>query len=212
LINTIWDIPLFFFAKSEEELGTLPSLPLEASGKVRVISSTPNWGSTEILNSFLLAFQSAHNTIYITQSYFIPNDRVRSALIDASHRGVDVKIILPQNPDVLLVKSATEMFYEELLEGGVRIFEWKGTMLHAKTIVIDGIHSTIASSNIDNRSFLLSYECNVIVYDEGFGDAMEKTFEEDLMNCEEITLENRGNRSWWEHLRNILLIPIISQL
>lgn len=213
LINLILDIPFSLFTRSEAlEAKTLHPLPLKAHGEVRIISSTPNWGSTEILDAFLLAFKAARTSIHITQSYFIPNDRVRDALIDASRKGVEVKIILPQNPDAPLVKSAAELSYEELLEAGIRIFERTGTMIHAKTAVIDGIWSTIGSCNIDNRSFLLNYECNVAVYDKLFGNAMEVIFEEDLADCEEITLEVWKKRSWWKRLRNKLLIPFAKQL
>ena len=214
LINIILDIPFSLFSgpQAAAEKESLHSLSLETSGEVRIISSTPNWGSTEILDAFLLAFKAARKSIHITQSYFIPNGRVQDALIDASRRGLEVKIILPQKPDVLLVKSAAELSYEELLEGGVRIFERTGTMLHTKTIVIDGIWSSIGSCNIDDRSFLLNYECNAVVYGRDFGNAMEEMFEEDLVDCEEITLERWGKRSWLKRLRNKLLIPFAKQL
>jgi len=214
LINIILDIPFSLFSGSQvtAETELLHSLSLKVSGEVRIISSTPNWGSTEIFDAFLLAFKAAKKSIYITQSYFIPNSRVQEALIDASLRGVEVKIILPQKPDVLLVKSAAELSYEELLEGGIRIFERKGTMLHTKTIVIDGIWSSIGSCNIDDRSFFLSYECNAVVYGRVFGNAMEEMFEEDLIDCEEITLERWRKRSWWKRLRNKLLILFAKQL
>lgn len=213
LINIIWDIPFSFFSRQEEaENGSPHPLPLEESGAVRIISSNPNWGSTEIFDAFLLALKSARNSVYITQSYFIPNNRIRDALIDASRSGVDVRIILPKHPDVPLVKSSSELYYEELLEGGIRIFERGGSMLHAKTMVIDGIWSTIGSCNIDDRSFLLSYECNAIVYDRSFSDAMEKMFAEDLVDCEEITLERWRKRPWWKRLRNKLIVPFARQL
>jgi len=212
LIGTIWDKPFSLFIASEKEPVTPPPFPWEAGGSVRVMSCTPNWGSTEILDAFLLAFQSAKKTIHITQSYFIPNNRVRNAFIDAAQRGVEVKIILPQHYDVRLMKSAAELSYQELLEGGVRIFERKGTMLHTKAMVIDGIWSNMGSCNIDDRSFLLSYECNVAIYDEQFGMAMEEMFMEDLADCIEITLESWEKRSWWKRFKIKLLTPIIKQL
>ena len=86
------------------------------------------------------------------------------------------------------------------------------TMLHTKTIVIDGIWSSIGSCNIDDRSFLLNYECNAVVYGRFFGNAMEEMFEEDLVDCEEIALERWRKRSWWKRLRNKLLIPFTKQL
>jgi cardiolipin synthase len=213
LVNIIWDIPFSFFNNQEEtENGLQHPLFTETAGAVRIVSSTPNWGSTEMLDAFLLALASARETIYITQSYFIPNDMIRDALIDASGRGVDVQIILPQHPDVPLVKSSSELSYEKLLEGGVRIFERRGSMLHSKTMVIDGVWSTIGSCNIDDRSFLLNYECNAIVYDRSFGEGMEKMFADDLLDCEEITLDRWKERPWWKTVKNKLLIPFAPQL
>jgi len=212
LLGIIWDIPFFFFRESENGLATLRPFTFETGGSVRVMSSTPNWGSTEILDALLFALESARKTIHITQSYFIPNNRVRNTLVAAAQRGVEVTIILPEHSDVRLAKSASEMFYEELLEGGVRIFERQGTMIHTKTMVIDGIWSALGSSNIDDRSFLLNYECNVSVYEEEFGMAMEKMFIQDIADCKEIILENWKKRSWWKRFRIKLLTPFIKQL
>lgn len=86
------------------------------------------------------------------------------------------------------------------------------TLLHTKAMVIDGIWSTLGSCNIDDRSFFLSYECNVAIYDEEFGVAMEKMFTEDLADCKEITLERWKKRSFWKRFKIKLLTPIIKQL
>ncbi|GAF73700.1 unnamed protein product [marine sediment metagenome] len=212
LINILWDIPLSLFAKSGKEQEKPLPCKLESGSAVRVISSTPNWGSTDILEAFLLAFQSAEKTIHITQTYFIPNSRIRNALIDASKRGVDVKIILPGQTDVKLAKSAAEMSYQELLEGGIRLFEREGSMLHTKAMVIDSIWSSLGSCNIDDRSFILNYECNLNVYNEEFGKSMEKMFAEDLEYCKEIILKSWEKRSWWKCFKIKLLTPIIKQL
>lgn len=211
LLGTMWNMPFFFLTGSEEGEATSSSI-FETGGSVRIMSSTPNWGSTEILDALLFAFHSARKTIHITHSYFIPNNRIRNALTSAAQRGVEVKIILPEHSDVRLAKSASEMSYEELLKGGVRIFEREGTMLHTKAIVIDSIWSTVGSSNLDDRSFLLNYECNVNIYDETFGNTMEEIFIEDLADSKEITLENWKKRSWWKRMRIKLLIPFIKQL
>jgi cardiolipin synthase len=211
VIGTRWH-DLALFTKSEMNPVTLPALPAKDGKSVRVMSSTPNWGSTEILDAFLFAVQSAKETIHITQSYFIPNSRVRKAFIAAARRGVKVKIMLPERSDVMLTKSAGEIFYEELLDEGIRIFERQGTMLHTKVMVIDGIWSTLGSSNIDDRSFLLNYECNVTVSDKVFGEAMEGMFTGDLMDCREINLKRWKKRPWWKRFKTRLLTPIIKQL
>ena len=212
LINTLWKEPLSLFKEPKKVTEKPHPVTLRTMGSVRVISSTPNWGSTEIFDAFLLAFQSSKKTVHVSQSYFILDSRVKNFLLDASKRGVDIKIILPEHYDIPLIKSAAELHYEELLEGGIRIFERKGSMFHVKTIVIDGIWSTIGSCNIDCRSFLLNYECNVTIYNEEFGTTMDKMFEDDLAECKEITLENWKKRSWWKRLKIKLLTPIIRQL
>jgi len=214
LINSIADMPFSLFSGLAEETKNEPLhyLSLPIAGNVRIISSTPNWGSTEILETFLLAFKAARKSICITQSYFIPNGSVKDALIDASRRGVEVKIIIPQKPDAIMIRSAMELSYDDLLEEGIRLFEWKGTMCHTKTIVIDGMWSTLGSCNIDDRSFLLNYECNAVVHGKDFGSAMVEMFEKDLTECEEVTLEKWRKRSWWKKLKNKLVILLSKQL
>ena len=110
-----------------------------------------------------------------------------------------------------LTKSAGEIFYQELRDVGIKIFERQGTMLHIKAMVIDGVWSTLGSANMNDRSFLINYECNVTVADRHFGEMMEGMFEEDLIGSREITLKNWKNRPWWKRLKTTLLTPIIPQ-
>jgi cardiolipin synthase len=166
--------------------------PVIAGDKVvRILGSEPD-GKFEIYKALLLAIQESKKSIHITCAYFVPDDQTLEALIEAAQRGVDVQLVLPSVSDSGLVFHAGRAFYERLLKAGVRIHELKLSVLHAKTAVIDGVWSTVGSTNLDTRSFLHNSEVNVIVLGEPFGLEMENAFKEDLRNSKEIT------RQAWE--------------
>jgi cardiolipin synthase len=154
---------------------------------VRVLGSRPD-GRFEIYKAMLLAMQEAKKSIHITCAYFVPDDQTMAALTDAARRGVEVQLVLPSVSDSGLVFHAGRAFYQPLLEAGVKIYELKLSVLHAKTVVIDGVWSTVGSTNLDRRSFLHNSEMNVIVMGDVFGLEMEKAFQEDLHNSTEVTL------------------------
>jgi cardiolipin synthase len=154
---------------------------------VRVLGSRPE-GRFEIYKALLLAIQEAKKSVHITCAYFVPDDQTLQALVDAARRGVDVQLVLPSVSDSGLVFHAGRAFYQPLLEAGVKIYELKLSVLHAKTVVIDGVWSTVGSTNLDRRSFLHNSEMNVIVMGDVFGLEMEKAFKEDLRNSTEVTL------------------------
>jgi cardiolipin synthase len=117
------------------------------------------------------------------------------ALVRAAERGVDVRLILPGVSDVPVVKHASRYLYKRYLKHGIRVYEYQRNILHAKTAVIDGIWSTVGSSNLDRRSFRKNLEINVVVLDQEFGDRMEEVFFKDLEYCREVTLETMKKRS-----------------
>ena len=128
-------------------------------------------------------------------------------------RKVDVRLLLPgPHNDQPLTKSAGRGAYGRLLEGGVKIFEYQPTMIHAKTMVVDGMFAMIGTSNLDARSSEINEELDIVVYDEKFGREMEATFEKDLQQSREYTLEEFKNRSWWERTTEWLMLPFRSQL
>jgi cardiolipin synthase len=134
-------------------------------------------------------------------------------LVKAVQRKVDVRFVLPgPYNDQPMTQSAGRTAYGRLLEGGVKIFEYQPTMIHAKTVVVDGLFSMLGSSNIDPRSSEINEEIDVVVYDEGFGRQMEMAFEKDLAQSREYTLEEFKNRSWWERTTEWLMTPFRSQL
>ncbi|WP_342117482.1 phospholipase D-like domain-containing protein [Pseudoduganella sp. OTU4001] len=160
---------------------------------VRVLGSRPE-GRYEIYKALLLAIQEAKKSIHITCAYFVPDDQTLQELLAAARRGVDVQLVLPSVSDSGLVFHAGRAFYQPLLEAGVKIYELKLSVLHAKTVVIDGVWSTVGSTNIDRRSFLHNSEVNVIVMGDAFGLEMENAFREDLRNSTEVTLAKWNKR------------------
>jgi len=162
--------------------------PVIAGDKlVRVLGSEPG-GQYEIYKAMLLAIQEAKKSIHITCAYFVPDEQTLQALADAAKRGVQVRIVLPSVSDSGLVFHAGRAVYDRLLEAGVQIYELKLAVLHAKTMVIDGVWSTVGSANIDRRSFQHNAEVNVIVLGDAFGKEMEGAFRDDIKNSKEVTL------------------------
>jgi cardiolipin synthase len=167
---------------------------------VRVLATDPG-SNSEIYKSLLVAINEARKSVHITSAYFVPDQQVVDALIAAARRGVDVKLVLPGVSDHGLVMYAGQAFYEQLLAGGVKIFQLQVAVLHAKTAVIDGAWSTIGSANIDRRSFIHNYELNVVVIDPAFGRDMESAFNEDLRDSKEVTLEQWRDRPWADRIK-----------
>jgi cardiolipin synthase len=118
----------------------------------------------------------------------VPDVQLRKALIDAAARGVDVKLILPSHSDSATVFHAGRSHYSNLLKGGVRIYERRGALLHSKTAIIDGVWSTVGSSNLDWRSFLDNDEINAVVLGREFAQQMQTMFDKDLAASDAIDL------------------------
>jgi cardiolipin synthase A/B len=142
-----------------------------------------------IYASYLAAISESQSRVWITQAYFAPNEEFREALANAARRGCDVRLLVPANSDIGLVYHASRHEYASLLEAGVRIFEYEGTVLHAKTAVVDGVWSTVGSSNLDYQSFVHNDEANATIIGHAFAREMERMFESDLANAREVTLD-----------------------
>jgi cardiolipin synthase len=167
---------------------------------VRVLATDPG-SNSEIYKSLMVAIGEAKKSVHITSAYFVPDQQVVDALIAAARRGVDVKLVLPGVSDHGLVMHAGQAFFEQLLAGGVKIFQLQVAVLHAKTAVIDEAWSTIGSANIDRRSFIHNYELNVVVIDPAFGRDMESAFNEDLRDSKEVTLDQWRDRPWADRIK-----------
>jgi cardiolipin synthase len=139
----------------------------------------------------------SRSRVWITMAYFAPKLRAARLLSRAARRGVDVRMILPEKTDVSLVRHAGHGFYSSLLAAGVRVFEYRAAVLHAKTMVADGLFSVIGSSNYDFRSFELNAECNFVIRDAATAATLETRFEVDLAYSREILRPQWRSRAGW---------------
>lgn len=174
-----------------------PKVEPAGDSLVHVIKSSPTEGVSTVKLLYAIALVSAKKSISISNAYFIPDREAVQALEGAVRRGVDVRVIVPGRwTDVPIVRQASRWHYERLLKRGVRIWEYQGTMMHAKTMVVDGIWTTVGSSNFDARSFRLNDEVNVAIYDERIARQMDEMFERDLGRSAAIALGRWKRRSW----------------
>jgi len=172
-----------------------PALQPKGREIVRAIGSTPDDPYSLIYLTLISAIGNAEKQVYLTNAYFVPDKQLLQALIGAAGRGVDVKLVLPGHSDSQHAFHAGRSHYSSLLEGGVRIYERQGELLHAKTAVIDGVWSTVGSSNLDWRSALDNDEVNAVVLGREFAQQMQVMFARDLEASQAIELESWRRRS-----------------
>ena len=166
-----------------------PALTRQGDEVVRSIGSDPDEPFSQIYVTLISALNSAESEILLTNAYFVPDPQLMKALTNAVGRGVDVKLIVPSTTDSSLVFHAGRSHYDPLLRGGVKIYERRAALLHAKTAVIDGVWSTVGSTNLDWRSFLHNQELTAVVLGPVFGAKMQAAFARDLADSDPITLE-----------------------
>ncbi len=161
--------------------------------------ASPTAGSTPAERFIALSIASARRTMYVANSYFVPDDDFRRLLLAAVKRGVDVRILtVSEKTDVKTTLLAGRSRYEEMLEGGIRIYEYIPSMMHAKTFIIDGQWGTVGSMNFDNRSLAFNNESNFVFLDTALGAKMDSVFMDDLTRSKEILLPEFEKRSWLE--------------
>jgi cardiolipin synthase len=181
-----------------------PTLEPRGNDLVRIVASAGGGDRYEIYNAYLAAVEHARERIWVTQAYFIPGERFVGALQTAARRGVDVRLLVPGLSDHATTLAASRSYYSELLEAGARVFERSDAMVHAKTAVIDGVWSTVGSSNLDDRSFLHNDEANAVVIGRSFGAQMERLFAADLGRAHEVDGEAWARRSIGERMHEEL--------
>lgn len=162
---------------------------------VRAIGSSPEEPYSQIYATLLSAISSSETRVFLTNAYFVPDPQLLAALKEAVQRGVDVRLLLPEKIDSAMVFYASRSYYDELLSAGVKIYERQDALLHAKTALIDGVWSTIGSTNLDWRSFLNNQEINAVMLGQDFGAQMQALFEKDLKSSKLVTLEEWKKRS-----------------
>lgn len=172
-----------------------PPLTSQGNEIVRAIGSTPNAPYSQIYLTLLSVIEHAEKSIHLTNAYFVPDPQFLSVLKGAAHRGVDVQFILPEKTDSWVVFHAGRSHYSDLLDAGVKIYEKRGTVLHSKTATIDGVWSTIGSTNLDWRSFLHNDELNAVVLGHDFAHQMEAMFAKDRAASTKIEPDKWKRRS-----------------
>jgi cardiolipin synthase A/B len=172
-----------------------PQLKPAGDALVRALGATADDPGAEVYQTLLYAVKYAQKTVHLTVAYFIPDEQTVRVLGEAARRGVDVALILPGETDFWAVFEAGRSHYSELLEAGVKIYERKGALLHSKTAVVDGVWSSIGSTNWDPRSFVHNDEINAEILGRDFAAKMEQAFEEDLRKSAQIRAEAWQKRS-----------------
>lgn len=174
---------------------TPPPAPAGAPRQlVAIVPSSPLDDFNRIYTTLLTAIDVSQRNVWITMAYFAPTGDMIAALNDAAQRGVDVRLILPSSSDFAPVLHAGRSHYDALLTAGVKLYELQGSVLHAKTAVIDGVLSSVGSSNLDWRSLAGNNEINAVIFSEDFARRMQAMFERDLRACTPITLPAWRNR------------------
>jgi cardiolipin synthase A/B len=184
--------------------------PTEPSGDVyaQVVKSSPATGSFSMYTTFLLAVSSARRSIHITNPYFVVDDRMQEALLNARRRGVRVMVLVPGAIDHNIVRQASRRQFGKMLRAGIEIYEYVPALLHSKTMVIDGVWATIGSTNLDNRSFAANDELNLIIYNRDVAQRLDRIFSDDLAYSRRVTLENWKKRGIAAKLLETLALPI----
>jgi cardiolipin synthase len=174
-----------------------------------VLFTTPSLGSTEAERYFALSISGARERLYITNAYFIPDDDFRRLLVEAAARGVDVRVLTPgANTDKPATWYAGRHRYEELLAAGIRIWEYRPTMVHAKSLVADGVWASVGTLNFDNRSMALNDEITLLCHGAELGSHLEERFLLDLELADELELDRFRRRGSWERAKERLAVGV----
>lgn len=184
--------------------------PIEARGQVhaQVARSSPASGSAAMYTTLLLALSGARRSVLVTNPYFVLDDRMRDAVLRTVRRGVRVAVLVPAVIDHNIVRQASRAQFGDLLRAGVEIYEYTPALLHAKTMVIDGVWATIGSTNLDNLSFAFNNELNLFFYDRAVAQQLERIFMEDLQVSRRVTYEAWKNRGIGSRFLEVLALPI----
>jgi len=190
-----------------------PSLSKVGPFAAQMFSSSPNGGSESMHLMYLLAITAARKSIDLANSYFVPDEMTIKTLVEAARRGVKVRVLTPNTHiDSEIVRKASRASWEPLLEAGVEISEYEPTMFHVKGLIVDGIFSSVGSTNFDNRSFRLNDEANLNVLNADFGKIQQKVFEADWGKGRRITHADWLARGWKEKFFERIASILHSQL
>lgn len=190
-----------------------PVLAPTGPASAQMFSSSPSGGSESMQLMYLLAVTAASRSIDLSAAYFVPDALTLQALIDAVKRGVRLRIVLPgQHIDSDAVRGASRATWGPLLRAGATIAEYQPTMYHCKLMIVDGLLTSVGSTNFDNRSFRLNDEATLNIVDKAFASAQTAVFEADLARARRVTYEEWQARPLRERVGEWLASVIDSQL
>jgi len=182
-----------------------PTIKPAGDNLVTIVANDSESNDRSLYGTYVAAFTCATKRLWITHAYFAPNEELLTALIDAAKRGVDVRLIVPSFTDSRVVLNATQATFTQLLDAGVKIYELKDALLHAKSVVIDSSVTIIGSSNLDMRSFLHNDEVNAIVISRDTAQRMEEVFQRDQQSARAVELEAWERRSLWQRTKEFFV-------
>ena len=175
-----------------------PAVPATGPFPAQMVKSSINGGAESIELMYLLSIAAAARSIDLEMAYFIPDQLAIDQLVAAARRGVRIRILVPgEHTDSHFVRAASRAHWARLLNAGVEIYEYGPTMYHCKVMVVDGLWTSVGSTNFDTRSFRLNEEANLNVYDEHFAARQRSDFERDLANAHRVTLAEYEGRPWY---------------
>jgi cardiolipin synthase len=185
----------------QAEGGYSSAPPVAGDDLVTIVANDSESDDRSLYGTYLAAVRHSSERLWITHAYFAPNEELIDAIVDAAQRGVDVRLIVPAFTDSKIVLQATRATYTRLLESGVRIYELREALLHAKSVVVDGVVSIVGSANLDMRSFLHNDEVNAIVIDVEVARRMEEVFVRDQRESRVVELSSWERRSLWQRFK-----------
>ncbi|WP_299100755.1 cardiolipin synthase [uncultured Winogradskyella sp.] len=205
LFFTAWD----FVSKGSTEISSayFPEHGCKENVPLQIAASGPDTDWSNIMEAIFVAITTAEDHIYITTPYFIPNGEIVTALQVAARSNITVKIIVPKTSDSWIAEYATNSYLQLLLEAGVEVYQYTKGFIHAKTMVVDGVFSTVGTTNMDYRSFNINFEVNALIYNKSLGKQLTDFFTDDLKDCEKLELE-----TWVERSKRTKLIEATARL
>jgi cardiolipin synthase A/B len=194
-------------AGEREEFGDryFPAIKPAGDTLVTVVANDSESDDRSLYGTYVAAFTRSSKRLWITHAYFAPGDELLTALIDAAQRVVEVRLIVPSFTDSRVVLNATQATFTRLLKAGVKIYELKDALLHAKSVVIDGTVSIVGSANLDTRSFLHNDEVNAIVISRDTARRMEEVFVRDQQAARPVELKAWERRSVWQRTKEFFV-------
>ena len=205
LFFTTWD----FVSQEALEISKtyFPEHNCKENVPLQIAASGPDTDWSNIMEAIFVAITNAEDHVYITTPYFIPNSEIVTALQVTSRSNIKVKIIVPKTSDSWIAEYATNSYLESLLEAGVEVYRYTKGFIHAKTMVVDGVFSTVGTTNMDYRSFNINFEVNALIYNKDISNQLTEFFNDDLKDCEQLDL-----KSWQQRSKQTKLIEAVARL